>query len=104
MKEANKGPSQNTVEEEKGKLLILENGKFKKTMRYTFKYVMSCPGKGEMNFTFIIQNFCLSNSLSTCKFPLFYPKYPLDLDCPNLSLLQAQMLNKVVTPLSFLLM
>lgn len=54
MKEANKGPSQNTVEEEKGKLLILENGKFKKTMRYTFKYVMSCPGKGEINFTFII--------------------------------------------------
>ena len=54
MKEANNGPSQNTVEEEKGKLLILENGKFKKTMRYTFKYVMSCPGKGEMNFTFII--------------------------------------------------
>lgn len=54
MKEANKGPSQNTVEEEKGKLLILENGKFKKTMRYTFKYVMSCPGKGEMNFTCVI--------------------------------------------------
>lgn len=54
MKEANNGASQNTVEEEKGKLLILENGKFKKTMRYTFKYVMSCPGKGEMNFTFII--------------------------------------------------
>lgn len=49
MKEVNKGPSQHTVEEEKGKLLILENGKFKKTMIYTFKYVMSCPGKGEMN-------------------------------------------------------
>ena len=50
-----------------------------------------------MNFTFIIQNFCLSNSLSTFKFPLFSPKYPLDLSCPNLCLTQAHVLNKVVT-------
>lgn len=40
-------------EEEEGecKLFSLENWKFKKALRLTFKCLMSCPGKEEMGFT-----------------------------------------------------
>lgn len=47
----NKDPSQNTEEEEECKSFSLENRKFKKATRPTFKYLMSRPGK-EMGFTY----------------------------------------------------
>lgn len=55
----NKGPSQNIEgDEEDCKLFRLENEKFKKTMRSIFKYVISCPGKGETDFRIPISRRC----------------------------------------------
>lgn len=41
----NKGPSENTEEEVECVSFSLENRKFKKAMRSTFKYLMSHPVK-----------------------------------------------------------
>lgn len=49
----NKGPSENTEEEVECVSFSLENRKFKKAMRSTFKYLMSHLGK-EMGFTYRI--------------------------------------------------